>query len=110
MFTASKPLTPGPLTHRHAESSLVSVKAKRATSFGGLDYFKPEYEGEVTRLGTNENGISAFRAMRPDLARNPFTLDKDIIDNQVAIVEFGNGVRTTFHFQSVRRLGAGAAA
>jgi predicted dehydrogenase len=28
---------------------------------------------------------------------NPFTSDKDIVDNQVAILEYENGVRATFH-------------
>jgi hypothetical protein len=28
---------------------------------------------------------------------NPFSEDKDIVDNQVAIIEYENGVRSTFH-------------
>ena len=28
---------------------------------------------------------------------NPFTADKDILDNQVVIMEYANGIRATFH-------------
>jgi predicted dehydrogenase len=28
---------------------------------------------------------------------NPFTADQDVVDNQVAIIEYANGVRASFH-------------
>jgi predicted dehydrogenase len=72
----------------------------RAASFGGLGFFRPENASYIERLGKHPNGQPAFSSWA-DLAvtpyENPFTAEKDIIDHQVAIIEFTGGVRATFH-------------
>ena len=70
---------------------------KRVASFGGLNFFKPENAHHINRIGTNRNGKKAYSAMRGKVNLNPFHSDKDIVDNQVAILEYNNGVRATFH-------------
>ncbi len=76
---------------------IVNSTAKHAASFGGLDFFVPENESHIERLGQNENGKEAYRTWSSTVQKNPFTSDKDIIDNQVAILEYTNRVRATFH-------------
>lgn len=77
----------------------VGSRAKRVASFGGLNFFKPENEYHMSRLGKDKLGRQAYRAMIGAglVNLNPFTSDKDIVDNQVAIIEYANGVRATFH-------------
>lgn len=70
--------------------------ARRAASFGGRDFFKPENEHHRTRIGPNDQGQQAYGSWSPPDA-NPFTDDKDIVDNQVALLEYRNGVRAMFH-------------
>lgn len=41
--------------------------------------------------------MSAFCTWQDKPHLDPFVADKDIIDNQVAIIQFANGVRATFH-------------
>lgn len=69
----------------------------RVASFGGLDFFTPENVHHVDRIGPSKDGKQAFMVWPSVTGENPFTADKDIIDNQVAILEFANGVRSTFH-------------
>lgn len=75
----------------------------RAASFGGLDFFTPENAKRIDEVGPHENGLPAYCGWQKmgiytrQEKLNPFTADKDIIDNQVAILEFANGVRATFH-------------
>lgn len=76
---------------------LVASKAKRVASFGGLNFFKPENEYHIQRIGKNKDGKSAYMTWKSLVGLNPFNSDKDIVDNQVAIIEFENGVRATFH-------------
>ncbi len=81
----------------------VNSKASKVASFGGCNFFIPENIHHQERIGPNEAGLPAFetwdRAPKDDHVsrQNPFTSDKDIIDNQVAIIEFENKVRATFH-------------
>ena len=72
-----------------------SVPSKVA-SFGGLDFFLPE-NADMEKKYTGKNGTNPFTAI-PDShgADSPFTSDKDIIDNQVAILEYRNNVRVMF--------------
>ena len=69
----------------------------RVASFGGLDFFTPENEGYMAKLGKDSEGRPAFQTWGGLVMKNPFTGDKDIVDNQVAILEYLNGVRATFH-------------
>ena len=71
--------------------------AKRVASFGGLNYFKPENAHHINRIGKNKDGKPAYSAMGGPINLNPFHSDKDIVDNQVAILEYNNGIRATFH-------------
>lgn len=82
---------------------MVESRASRVASFGGLDFFKPENEHHIARLGKNDKGMDAYntwrraRGLEPMVDMNAFTSDKDIIDYQVAIIEYANKVRATFH-------------
>lgn len=76
---------------------MVGALAKRTASFGGLDFFRPENEHRMAEIGRDKEGREAYRVWGGLVALNPFTSDKDIVDNQVAIVEYANGVRATFH-------------
>ncbi len=76
---------------------MVESIPKRVASFGGLNFFKPENNFHIKRLGSNENGKDAYSAMGGLVNLNPFHAKKDIVDNQVAILEYQNGVRATFH-------------
>ncbi|MFA5203672.1 MAG: Gfo/Idh/MocA family oxidoreductase [Lentisphaeria bacterium] len=69
----------------------------RVASFGGVNFFTPENAGQIERLGKSPEGRDAYRAHRREAGENPFTADKDIVDNQVAIIDYLNGVRATFH-------------
>ena len=76
---------------------MVGSRAGKVASFGGLDFFLPKNKKHIRRIGKNRQGKDAYRTWPGLIAVNPFTAKKDIIDNQVAIVEYGNGVRATFH-------------
>ena len=76
---------------------MVDSRASRVASFGGNDFFTPENEKHVERIGQNKDGMKAYVTWGGLVAENPFTCDKDIIDNQVAIIEYENNIRATFH-------------
>ena len=76
---------------------LVGSRACRIASFGGRNFFKPENDYHIARIAKDEKGLDAYRTWPGTISLNPFTSDKDIFDNQVAIIEYENGVRTTFH-------------
>jgi len=76
---------------------IVGAKASRVASFGGLDFFKPENQGHIARLGKDKDGHDAYQTWDIMERLNPFTTEKDIVDNQVAIIEFKNHVRASFH-------------
>lgn len=82
---------------------LIDSVPVRAASFGGLNFFKPENAHHVERLGKDKEGRSAYNVWQDigiytrEQKLNPFTAEKDIVDNQVAILEYANNVRATFH-------------
>jgi predicted dehydrogenase len=76
---------------------MVGSLACRVASFGGLNFFTPANEKHMTRLGSDSRGRKAYCTWPGLICENPFTSDKDIVDNQVAIIEFVNGVRASFH-------------
>lgn len=76
---------------------IVASRAARVASFGGLDFFVPENVSRAEAIGNREDGRKAYETWNGLIRLNPFTSDKDIIDNQVAIIEYANGVRSTFH-------------
>ncbi len=76
---------------------MMESRAKRVASFGGKDFFNPENEKHVERIGKNKDGVKPYVTWGGLVALNPFTSDKDIVDNQIVIIEFDNGARATFH-------------
>lgn len=78
----------------------VGSRASRVASFGGLNFFTPEHESELARVGKTRSGRQGYMTWRNGQTENPFTSEKDIVDNQVAIIEYENGVRATLHLNS----------
>ena len=76
---------------------ITASRPNRAASFGGRDFFLPTQQHHIARIGPDSNGLEAYQAW-PDPHRvNPFSEGADIVDNQIAIIEYENGVRATFH-------------
>ncbi|MBQ6352643.1 MAG: Gfo/Idh/MocA family oxidoreductase, partial [Lentisphaeria bacterium] len=70
----------------------VGSKASRVASFGGRDFFNPENEWIHEKYGH-----AYFTRWRdPSAQPSPFTSDKDLMDNQVAIIEYRNHARVQF--------------
>jgi predicted dehydrogenase len=66
-------------------------------SFGGRDFFIPQNEHHVHRIGRDGAGKPAYGTL-PDPHRiSPFSEGCTIVDNQVVILQYANGVRATFH-------------
>jgi len=61
-------------------------------SFGGRNFFTPENEWLHEKYG---HGVFA-KWRDPHAMPSPFTSDKDLMDNQVAIFEYRNGIRVQF--------------
>jgi len=77
---------------------LAGARAERVASFGGRRIFTPQRAGEYQY----ENGDAAF-ALRDagwQGAADAFHSDMDVTDHQVAMVEYANGVRLSFHANS----------
>lgn len=69
----------------------------RAASFGGLDFFTPQNAEFATALGRDAQGRPAYQTW-PDPQRvDPFSAGSSIVDNQVAILQYAAGFRSTFH-------------
>lgn len=77
----------------------------RVASFGGRSFFHAAHAGEAARVGPDpSSGRPAFRAWPDRHGVDPFNDDKDIVDHQVAILEFSRGTRGTFHTQCLAAL------
>jgi len=76
---------------------MVNDRVERIASFGGLNFFTPENAYHIERLKRSSEGYRPYCAWPTARNSNPFLTDKDIIDNQVVIIEYRNGVRATFH-------------
>ena len=79
---------------------IIGSRANRVASFGGLNFFLPKNEEALERVGKTERGRQGYMTWRDGKTINPFTSDKDIVDNQVVIIEYENGVRATLHMNS----------
>jgi predicted dehydrogenase len=68
----------------------------RVASFGGLNFFIPE-NVYLEEKYSDETGTNPFTVI-PDShgTESPFTSDKDIVDNQVTILEYRNNIRVMF--------------
>jgi predicted dehydrogenase len=69
----------------------------RVASFGGRDFYLPRNAHHVERIGPTSEGKAAYSAWNDPQRVSPFSDGSDIVDNQVAILEYANGVRATFH-------------
>jgi len=69
----------------------------KAASFGGRDFFLPENAGRVEKIGPGPNGETAYSSWPDPQHTDPFGGDTDLFDNQVAILQYANGIRGTFH-------------
>ena len=74
----------------------------RVASFGGTDFFLPEnarYTDQFTKgFDPEECWCNTRKKWFAGLQeKTPFIADKDIVDNQVAIFEYANRTRVTFH-------------
>lgn len=65
---------------------IVDDLPRKVCSFGGLNFFKKSNKNYYQKFRDSINGV-----------KNPFTSRKDIVDNQVVILEFLRGARATFH-------------
>ncbi|HBG26521.1 MAG: hypothetical protein A2Y10_00990 [Planctomycetes bacterium GWF2_41_51] len=79
---------------------LCGKKVVMAASFGGLNVFIPENKKLLERLKPDQQGRKPYFTWILPEAGDPFTCKKDVVDNQVSILEFENGVRATFHCNS----------
>lgn len=69
----------------------------RAASFGGRNFYLPGNSHHVARIGPSADGKAAYSTWADPQRVSPFSEGADIVDNQVAILEYANGVRATFH-------------
>jgi predicted dehydrogenase len=76
---------------------IIGSRVARVASFGGLDFFVPDNVHHVQRIGPSPEGRPAFGDWFGQDLESPFREDKNIVDNQVAILEYQNKVRATFH-------------
>ncbi|MFA9477826.1 Gfo/Idh/MocA family protein [Phycisphaerales bacterium AB-hyl4] len=76
---------------------IVQSRARRVASFGGNTVFRPENEPFLEHMGTNDEQASVYLSRPLHNPANPFSGNHDIVDHQVAIIEFENNVRATFH-------------
>jgi predicted dehydrogenase len=82
--------------YRHFAGALPS----RVASFGGRSIFTPD--NEVLGERQHEGGQPAYSLWRGgwNAGDSTFRSDADVADNQVALIEYENGVRLSFHANS----------
>jgi len=77
---------------------LIGGRPIRVASFGGCTLFTEANRGLQEQIGPSPDGRPAFQAWKAARSpETPFRDDKDIVDHQVAIIEFDNAVHATFH-------------
>ncbi len=76
---------------------MVGSRARRVASFGGLNFFTAKNAHHAERLAESEEGHKPYSSWKGLIALDPFESDKDVVDNQIAIIEYANGARATFH-------------
>ena len=69
----------------------------RAASFGGTNFFVPANAHHAGRIGANAEGKAAYATWADPGRVSPFSGGADIVDNQVAILEYADGLRAAFH-------------
>lgn len=78
---------------------LVGARPARVASFGGRRVFHPARAGEPRVYDDGAPAYSVFGAGWAG-ADDAFTSDMDVADHQTALVDYGNGVRLSFHANS----------
>ncbi len=77
---------------------MTGSRPRRVASFGGNDFFTPDNAHHAERVGRREkDGCLAYSGWGGPIDLDPFLSDKDIVDNQVAIIAYESGARATFH-------------
>lgn len=76
---------------------LMGSLPQKVASFGGRRYFIPENEGRGNMEDQEKGGPDLYQTWEDPLREDPFTAEKDIVDHQVALIEYANGVKATFH-------------
>lgn len=76
---------------------MVDALPVRAASFGGCSVFTAGNADLGRSAGALPDGRPVYRSWHDPHGVDPFNDDKDIVDHQVAILEYANGVRATFH-------------
>jgi predicted dehydrogenase len=78
---------------------IVNSLPVKIASFGGRNIFKPENKPLMDELGSNQDNKAAYCTWFANGTplEHPFTGAGDVMDNQVVIMEYENGVRSTFH-------------
>lgn len=76
---------------------LIGSVPVKAASFGGKDFFLPKSKHLADALGTNSNGQPAYQTWKDPHRVDPFSEGATVVDNQVAILQYANGARATFH-------------
>ena len=72
-------------------AGLVNARPKRVVSFGGCSFFGPHNQQLA------EEKVYQRWPTRWNKAENSFSGDADIVDHQVALIEYSNGTRLCFH-------------
>lgn len=76
-------------------NSVIGARPERVASFGGRRTFVPE--NDPAREGVNDLGLFHRKPSGWNGTDRVFDSDADIIDYQVAIIEYANGVGMNFH-------------
>jgi predicted dehydrogenase len=76
---------------------IVGSRASRVASFGGLDFFTGKNAGRMRQLARSKENYRAYCSWEGARDKDPFCAGKDILDNQVALIEYKNRVRAMFH-------------
>ena len=84
---------------------LTDSKPARVASFGSLNFFNAKHADYHNRypkaedgFGYYERGLATGYAVGLEENIDPFSDDKDTIDNQVAIMQLENGANVSFHY------------
>jgi len=76
---------------------ITGSRACRVASFGGLNFFIPANARRMQEIACSKDKKRAYCSWEGAQGKDPFRNHKDIVDNQVAIIEYANGVHATFH-------------
>lgn len=73
---------------------IIQKRVSKVASFGGLSFFLPKNKYLADEVQTD---IGGNRKPYERYGLNAFDTQKDIVDHQVAILEYENGAKATFH-------------